>query len=822
MLELGSATCFISGRPSPANQSRELNQLNPRGDVRSALYPAVMLSLLAAACGGDSKGPPGGGNPTAISVVPGAAVEGQAGTLLGTPLTVRVANSNGQPVANAIVTFSIPSGGGSLSAGSDTTDAAGTAAVNWTLGQAVGAARVEARVQGVPLPAIFNVTIRAGPAAGMQRVSNPPGTSAGGFELADSVALRVADSFGNPVSGAAISFAVTAGGGSVAPANATTGVDGVVRAAWRLGATGAQTLSVNAGPIATTVDATATTCSTTQIAPGSVLTIGPTDPKCVVLGGTASRYLITVVNVAPAAGATTAFRMRGAGAVGTPNTQVARPIAPSLSVASAAARAQIDAARERMEAHDRILRENERVIETLLPRLRNRQATASRANRMNSMVPDPPPAVGDTLDLRIPSASNLCSLAAATNIRARVVFVGQHGVMLEDVAAPLAGQTDALYQSVGQEFDTGMWTLLNENFGNPLAYDTATDNNERFYMLFSHVVNNMLGGTIAGFVSSGDFFLPADCPAGNQAEIFYARVPDVAGAGTGSGTAADWYRRTRTVMVHEVKHIVSFAERFANPAFQGGAAFNAADRWLEESTAMLAEEIWGRTIFGLQPESNVDYLQSVHCELRADQSVFPECPAPYKPFNIVDHFVLLYQYQSNAEGLSPIGATGINDFTFYGSGWSFLRWLIDHYAVESTFLTATTHEVILPGVQNIEARTGLPFAELVNNWAVALVMDDYPGFAPADARHTFAGWDSRDIFAGLNRDVPNTFPRPVPLVPRAAAFGKFAIDVGSVRGGSMAVVEVSGTQAADQLFEFGGLAGTTFPADMRVNIIRVQ
>ena len=47
--------------------------------------------------------------------------------------------------------------------------------------------------------------------------------------------------------------------------------------------------------------------------------------------------------------------------------------------------------------------------------------------------------VGDTLDIRIPgNFSNLCSLQGASAIRARVVFVGQHGVMLEDVAAPLA------------------------------------------------------------------------------------------------------------------------------------------------------------------------------------------------------------------------------------------------------------------------------------------------------------------------------------------------------------------------------------------------
>src|SRR5699024_4496553 len=107
----------------------------------------------------------------------------------------------------------------------------------------------------------------------------------------------------------------------------------------------------------------------------------------------------------------------------------------------------------------------------------------------------PPPNVGDTLSLTIPTNfSNLCT--GGTPVRARVVFVGQHGVMLEDVNAPLAGEADTLYRQVGQEFDTNMWRLLNENFGNPLAMEGESymDNNERFFMLFSKVVNDLQGG----------------------------------------------------------------------------------------------------------------------------------------------------------------------------------------------------------------------------------------------------------------------------------------------------------------------------------------
>lgn len=791
--------------------------------MRSGFFSAVIVSLVVSACGDGGSGPETG-PPSTITAVSSTTLDGAAGTALPTPISVKVSDAQGRPVPRALVTFTIPQGGGSLSAPSDTTDDAGIASVTWTLGQSVGPARVEARAQGVLVPAVFNATIRAGAPTAMQRVSNPPGSSAANFELADSVAIRLTDNFGNPVAESQVTFAVVSGGGTVSPATGTTSSTGVVRTSWRMGTAGAQQLRATAGTIQTLVDATAAACTATQLAVGNVLTIGPADPKCVVLSGNASRYFVTVVNAAPSVSSVNAFRVRGAGSgTGTASGDVATATAVATSGLNAAARAAIEETREERSAHDAIMRANERVIQEQLPKLASVRA-ALRANSMQVSVA--PPNVGDVVNLRIPNVNNLCSVSGSTMVGARVVFVGQHGVMLEDTLSPTRGQLDTLYVRVGQEFDTNMWTLLNDNFGNPLAMDAQTDNNQRFFMLFSQVVNNLQGGNIAGFVASSDFFPQATCPGSNLAEIFYARVPTVTGSGTGTGTAADWYRRTRTVMIHEVKHIVSFAERFARGFFPTGA-FNNDDRWLEESSAMLAEELWARTVYGYQGKSNVSYAQSVGCEVRPNGSTNPtygDCGLG-KPLSMFDHFILLYDYESNNEGLSPLGAAGSGDFTFYGSGWNFLRWVIDTYGTsESSFLSAMVRDFNNPGVSNIEARTGRTFADLVSDWSVALVMDDYPGFTPANAKHQIVSWKVPDIFAGMSADFSNQgfFTRPIPLRPRAATFGKFAVDVSSVRGGSMAVFEVTGTQSGGQMFEFNGTAGTTFPSDMRVNIIRVQ
>ena len=794
--------------------------------MRSTFRFALLISVFAAACGGDSSGPSKAGPAASVTAANGGTQEGQAGQTLATPLTAKVVDAQGRAVVGAPVHFTIAAGGGSLSAPSDTTDGEGLASVIWTVGPQLGAGRAEARTAGVLVPAIFNANIKAGPAAAMLRSSTAPGASAAGFELADSVRIKITDSFGNAVSGASVTFAVTSGGGTVSPLTATTGPDGMARAQWVLGGgSGTQQLRAAAGGLQVDVDATATACTQSMIPVGGVVSVGPTDPKCVVLGGAAQRYYVTVVNTAANAGATGSFRMRGLGS-GTSTTSTPASLASArtaLPTLSAELRREMDDAHERIERHDALLRANERVLQQMIPQARRQSA----ALRMQSRAqPVDPPKVGDILNMRIPgNFANLCSLQGAHNVAARVVYVGAHGVMLEDTLAPLRGQLDNLYQQVGDEFDNRMWDILTTNFGNPLAMDATTDNNQRFYMLFSKVVNDMQGGTIAGFVSSSDFFSNTSCPSSNMAEVFYARVPTTEADDFSSGSAKDWYRRTRTVMIHEVKHIVSFAERIANPAYTPTSTFNAEDRWLEESSAMLAEELWARAVFGYHNKATVDYASSIYCEVRPSPSAsWPQCQ-PARPLSMLDHFFLLYEYQSDVEARSPLGPISSSDFTFYGSGWSFLRWVVDTYGVsESAFLRAMVSDVTRPGVANLEARTGRTFGELISDWAVAVAVDDYPNFTPANPKHGMASWNTRDIFAGLNADFSsqNVFTDATPLKTRPLGFGKIGIDVTGVRGGTMAIFELSGTQNAQQMLEFRGPSGTSFPADMRVNIVRVE
>jgi alpha-tubulin suppressor-like RCC1 family protein len=100
-------------------------------------------------------------------------------------------------------------------------------------------------------------------------------TGTTGAALANPIVVTATDTHGNPVPNATIAFAVTAGGGSVAPASATTNAGGQAQTVWTLGSTiGAQTMTAATGSISLTVSATgqaapSTAFTATQVSVGN-------------------------------------------------------------------------------------------------------------------------------------------------------------------------------------------------------------------------------------------------------------------------------------------------------------------------------------------------------------------------------------------------------------------------------------------------------------------------------------------------------------------------------------------------------------------------
>jgi hypothetical protein len=548
------------------------------------------------------------------------------------------------------------------------------------------------------------------------------------------------------------------------------------------------------------------------VATGQLLTISGEEARCNELSMAGGRYIMTVANTTGDASTVDSFVLRGAaaaaGLAGLPPV-----VAPSLRQLRAAPPSTFEQ-RRAAAAHARIQQNNLDLIRSM-PRITATERAQAQA--VASMAP--PPNLGDTLTMRMADPTRLSCGTFLADIRARVVYVGERGVLLEDVAAPLAGTMDSLYRAVGVEFDNVMYPILTANFGDPLVFDASLDNNQRFFMLFTRRVNDMEG--IAGYVLSTDFYPRAQCTSSNAGEVFYARVPTSTATGTGAGTKDNWLWATRTVIIHEAKHLVAFAARFAarngNPT---SADFEHT--WLEEASAMTAEELWARAVYGYAQRGNVDYQRSIFCEIAIlipSRRVLPECIN--KPRSMLDHFALLHDFELDIENFSPLGRATSDDFTFYGSGWALLRWAIDHSSQsESAFLRALTSDFTNHGVANLQARTGRTFPDMLVDWTLTLALDDRSGFTPPRTQLTMPGWNLPDIFAGLARELQGF--ETIPLRRRMVSFGDFNVSVPVLRGGTASIFELSGTQAGKQLLELRNSTGGAVSSSLRFSIIRVE
>lgn len=152
------------------------------------------------------------------------------------PVKVKVTDAYGNGVAGVSVTFAVTTGTGSVSPSAAFTDNSGVATTTLTVGTQVGANTVAATATGlVGSPVLVSTTTVAGPASFIVKVGVDSAVTFAGASLGDSVHARVTDAYGNVKAGATVAFAVTAGGGTIAPATTTTDASGRAAAKFVLG-----------------------------------------------------------------------------------------------------------------------------------------------------------------------------------------------------------------------------------------------------------------------------------------------------------------------------------------------------------------------------------------------------------------------------------------------------------------------------------------------------------------------------------------------------------------------------------------------------------
>jgi adhesin/invasin len=259
------------------------------------------------------------GAPEQIAAGVGSGQTADAGTEVAVVPTVVVTDADGNPVSGVSVSFKA-SGDGVVGNATATTNGLGVASAgSWTLASAAGNNTLTATAAGLAgSPVTFTATGEVGPAASIAANSATTQTADAGAEVATLPSVLVTDAHGNPVAGVAVTFAVTAGGGSITGAKATTGADGVATVgSWTLGdAPGANMLTATAAGLAgspVTFDATG------DVGPAAEISANAGDGQSAAAGTdvtTAPSVLVTDAVGNPVSGVSVSFQASGDGAVG--------------------------------------------------------------------------------------------------------------------------------------------------------------------------------------------------------------------------------------------------------------------------------------------------------------------------------------------------------------------------------------------------------------------------------------------------------------------------------------------------------------------------
>lgn len=747
------------------------------------------------------------GAPATVEKVPHT--DGQTATVntsVASPPTVLVKDQHGNRAAGVAVTFVITVGGGSIGAGAATTDASGFATVgSWTLG-ALGENALTATVAGVSGPTTFTAT---------------------GIEPSPVVVAAIAPATLTP----GATMTITGAGFSPTPTQNVVTIDGIPGTVTAASATELNVVlpanftcepERNVAVSVTVAGDAGTKQHPLRVATPQTLAVGAgvvlasaEEARCNELANIGGRYFITVYNTNRAYSPTGApFELRGgvpgslSDPVGATANSAVAPVAPSRT---GLGRSGLEDAGAR--AHHRVLEENIQFLRRnrhLVPT--GREGTGAVLN----IVPGTASTVmvGDIVPIRLPKAWESGFCANHLEINTRVAYAGTRSVVLEDVNDPLAGKIDSTYASIGQEFDDTMFPILEQNFGNPLAMDAALSNTGKVHMVFSKVLNDNFPG-IAGFVVSCDFFTRQQAASSNVGQYFYAVSPTAAGDISLDGSPPRWRWTMRSTIIHEAKHITSFAERLARAA--PGSVFE--ESWLEESTARLSEELYERVRYGFAQRSNIGYGSAAN-------PVGPYCGVRLscnQPRGFRRSFEDLHlNFYTNSPSRSPIGRLNADDFSFYSTGWSLVRWSLDHAAgAEATLLKSLTQTATLAGLANLEANAGRQFADMLPEWLLSMALDDRAGITVSNARVNFPSWNIPDVFAGLNTDFQNTFTTPFPLATWQVSYGDFMI-TSAVVPATGVFAELSGTQSSKQLLELRSGPGVAAPAELRMAIVRIQ
>ncbi len=386
---------------------------------------------------------------------------------------------------------------------------------------------------------------------------------------------------------------------------------------------------------------------------------------------------------------------------------------------------------------------------------------------------------------------SVCSNLTCTTYKpatGRALFVGAHIALYVDTLAPSPGLSAANIDSLAMVFDQTVYPLDTAAFGR----ESDLDSNGVVIVLLTNLVNQLVttaqcdSGYVTGFFDAADLN-PATSAQHNHGEVFYGLVPDPGGALSCPHLVEEVTGELPPTFAHEFEHMINYVQHVL---VRGGSP---EDDWLDEALAKYAEE------------------------LTADQFLAAGDTAAWG-IDIADEFYNVYLYFAAPERHFLL-TTSDQSLADVGAGWLFVRFLVDH---AGPAITPKLVQTALTGTGNVAAQAGLPFATLVERWALADWVSDLPGFtAPAELHYT--SYPLRQVFADLNAAYQNYFPPYYPLVPTVASPGTLDLS-GSLGAGSgiyLLVAQAPGA-GADTLHVNAGAAALPAALVPQFAVVRIR
>ncbi len=739
--------------------------------------------------------------------------------------TVEVRDGGGAGVAGQSVTWTVIDGGGDISQTLSVTDEAGQASTQWTLGGTAGSPQtLRATVGG--LTTEFTATA----AVGLLRITTSSLESArAGTVYGDQLAAAGG-------SGSGYTFSVAGGG---LPSGITLQTDGSIVGTSSNEGAFPFTAQVMDGSGGTATRAyTFLVCDPAlSLSPGQVIVSSSAEAaNCgffLPAGSSGDTYRVTLVRAVQSESSSTqavTVTMDASGAVTAPPA-----LTTGLGIAGAGPRVRVPArleedlrvAQETQAFHAELRAAEHRLIRRLGPE--NALLPDGRFIAAGSSMPDPP-GTHTFLFPSVPSGPTACS--SGQNVTSTLAGFNDQLAIYE--ANSLSGTSDSIgqaevdrildyYRDYGEQVVEGYFGGTSDINGD-----------ERIQVLaVPQSLISQVGGNVAAFVWSGDFFprtssTPgASCAASDEMELIYFNASIINNMRAGSDT----YQALAT-MVHEAKHVSSLYHRLRGSTSQD--PFHPI--FIEEGTAEVAGEISSRLAWAattgpaVGAEVNVTHFQN--------DGFTPE---NWGVVLRMARTVFYLSSQPNGVAASPSAAQGgIN-----GSGWLFHRFLGDAYGnastpqADSALFRTQNDSLTVAGFAAFPLLTTQSYTSLLEEYAVAVTLDGTGVSEPTRTFTTYNMPEAAEIFS--LPDPAGTFPwtvtrtcSGVPCTPQQLA------DIESEDGNDNDDGAQNGMPYQDRTFTgtlgVGGLrvhefvsSGTggaeitvTAPSDVRVIVARIN